>query len=274
VGLLGSGLRASKPGLRERVLWLASPEAAGLVLTGAALVVMAIAQVWSLSRSGIAGTSLALLIVAVAGVLRRRDGSRFRTASLCILLVLVGAVALKGVSNLTAWYGDTRTLEWRFALWRDSVPALQQFFVAGSGINTYGQVMLMYPQTDATVHAQQAHNDYLQAGIEGGLLVLIPWIIAGVLIARRILRRLRQPQDDMTWWIRVGAAAGICGIALQEVTDFSLQIPGVALLFATALAVAIHEPVTTVRRRRRESDGMPVRHDRRSVRALTAVISS
>ena len=44
----------------------------------------------------------------------------------------------------------------------------------------------------------------------------------------------------MTWWIRIGAVAGVCGIAVQEISEFSLQIPGVALLFGTCLAIALH----------------------------------
>jgi hypothetical protein len=36
--------------------------------------------------------------------------------------------------------------------------------------------------------------------------------------------------------------AGICGIAVQEITDFSLQIPGIALLFAVLAAIALHTP--------------------------------
>jgi hypothetical protein len=60
-------------------------------------------------------------------------------------------------------------------------------------------------------------------------------------LVRQTVRRLREPQDDMTWWLRMGATAGICGMAVQEITEFSLQLPAVALLFATLVAVAVHE---------------------------------
>jgi len=82
------------------------------------------------------------------------------------------------------------------------------------------------------------------------LLVIVPWLLAGALVVRRIARRLVEPQDEMTWWIRMGAVASICGIAVQELSDFSLQIPGVALLFATCVALALHEPVRSHSRRR------------------------
>jgi hypothetical protein len=43
----------------------------------------------------------------------------------------------------------------------------------------------------------------------------------------------------------MGAVAGICGMAVQEFTEFSLQIPGVAVLFAMLVGIAIHEPGVT-----------------------------
>ena len=109
--------------------------------------------------------------------------------------------------------------------------------------------MLLYPQRDQSGYVVQAHNDYLQLAVEGGLLVCIPVSIAVLLLGRVAWRRLRAPQDEITWWIRMGALAGICGIAVQEVSEFSLQIPGVALLFSVLLAVVIHNPASVRIRR-------------------------
>lgn len=242
LGNLATTGRRIKPAWRERVLWLGSKEASSILITGTVLVVMAISLVWTLSRSGIAGAILSLLILSITSIVRMRSRGRRGLAASCIALAIGTAVAWKGVDTLFAWYENTHTLEWRFALWHDSLAPLRDFFLLGSGLNTYGAVMLLYPQTDLTQHAQQAHNDYLQLAIEGGLLVIIPWSISAGMIIRRIVQRLRQQQDEMTWWIRLGAVAGICGIAVQEITDFSLQIPGVAVLFAVVVAIAIHEP--------------------------------
>jgi O-antigen ligase len=130
---------------------------------------------------------------------------------------------------------------------------LKDFYLTGSGLNTYGNLMLMYPETDRTLHAQQAHSDYVQLAVEGGLLVGIPVLVAIGLFGRAVARRLGQPQDEMTWWIRLGAVAGICGMALQEITEFSLQIPGVAVLFTVLVAIAVHEPAPVQERRRAHS---------------------
>ena len=65
------------------------------------------------------------------------------------------------------------------------------------------------------------------------MLLCVPTFLLILAVGHRAVQRLSQPQNEMTWWIRMGAAAGMCGIAVQELTEFSLQIPGVALLFAT-----------------------------------------
>ena len=242
LGLLTVVGRHLKPGWRERVLWIGTPEASHVTLTAVGVAVMATSLVWSLSRSGLAGAAVAFIILAIASMRRMASRARARMALLALLVLLSAVAAWKGLDTIAASYGDTRTLQWRFDLWRDSLPPLRAFYFLGSGLNTYGKLMLLYPQTDPMVHAQQAHNDYLQLAIEGGALVMLPWLAAGVLLVRRIRTAFTLPQDDHTWWIRMGAVAGLCGMALQEVSEFSLQIPGVALLFATLLAVALHRP--------------------------------
>jgi O-antigen ligase len=231
-----------KPGWRRRAVWLSSPEAATLMLSTTALLVMAVALVWSMSRSGIAGGAIALLTMAIVAARRMNGSPRRVLVPLVVLTVLAAAIATKGADHLASWYATTDTLQWRFRHWAEAMAPLRDFWITGSGINTYGALMLVYPQHDATVHVAQAHNDYLQLAVEGGLLVGIPVLIAIAALVRTIARRLRAAQDERTWWIRLGAAAGLCGIAVQEITDFSLQIPGVTLLFAVVVAIAIHEP--------------------------------
>ena len=231
-----------KPGWRRRAVWLSSPEATTLMLSITALLVMAVALIWSMSRSGIAGGAMAMLTMAAVAGSRMKGTARRVLMPSVVVLLLAAAIATKGADMLASWYATTDTLQWRFAHWHDAMAPLRDFWIAGSGINTYGVLTLFYPQHDPSVHVAQAHNDYLQLAVEGGLLVGIPVVIAVIALVRTIARRLRAPQDERTWWIRVGAAAGLCGIAVQEITDFSLQIPGVTLLFAVVVAIAIHEP--------------------------------
>jgi hypothetical protein len=87
-----------------------------------------------------------------------------------------------------------------------------------------------------------AHDDYLQLASEGGAMVVLPVLIAIVVVVREIQRRLREDHDDRTYWIRVGAFLGIVAIGIQELVDFSLQIPGNSMLLAVLCGIAIHTP--------------------------------
>ncbi|RPI50367.1 MAG: O-antigen ligase domain-containing protein [Acidobacteria bacterium] len=235
---------------RDHLLWIGSPEGTPIILTAVAIAVMACSLLWTMSRSGIAGAGAAVTILTAAAVYRSNRRTMRVALAGYLLLTVAGLVAWRGTDTLFAWYGNTGTLEWRFDLWKDTLPALEDFWMTGSGLNTYDTLMLGYPRTHMTQMPREAHNDYLQLAVEGGLLVCIPVLLLILSVGRTIVRRLKQPQDEMTWWIRMGAAAGICGIAVQELTEFSLQIPGVALLFATCVALAVHEPVPVQSRRR------------------------
>jgi O-antigen ligase len=268
VGLLFASLRRSAlppgAGLRDRVLWIGSPAAAPALLLFAAALVMACSLVWTMSRSGIASTAVALVIMATAAV-SRAEGSRQRwLIAAYVAVAAVGVVAWRGTGALFDWYGNTSTLQWRVQLWKDSLPALQDFWLTGSGLNTYATLLLVHPRTDLTVMPRAAHNDYLQLALEGGLLVVVPVIILAGALVREGVRALRAPQDGTTWWIRMGAVAGLCGMAVQEISEFSLQVPGAALLFATCVAIAVHPPAPLQARRSTRSQAHHHRpaHDR------------
>jgi O-antigen ligase len=101
--------------------------------------------------------------------------------------------------------------------------------------------MIAYQTTQKDQHFQEAHNDYLQVVVEGGLLVGMPAFAAILLGVRAIRRRFAAGRDDgVTYWIRAGATTGILAIALQASVEFSLQMPGNAAFFVVLLAIAMH----------------------------------
>jgi O-antigen ligase len=226
---------------RERVLWLGSPAASPVMVIAAAVLVMSCSLVWTMSRSGMIGAATALTAIACAVMWRHKTASSRWLLAGFVLLIGVSVVAWRGTDRLVSWYGNTGTLAWRVQLWKDTAPAVGDYWLTGSGLNTYSSLMMVQPRTDLTVQPRQAHNDYLQLAVEGGLLLAIPALLLIAAVGRAIVRALTVPQDERIWWIRMGAVAGIIGIAVQEISEFSLQIPAVSLLFATCVAIAIHE---------------------------------
>ncbi len=241
-GRLVVALRSVKPGLHNRIVWLGSADASQIVLLAGAVLVMALAQVLTFSRSGI------LCLFASVGVTgwfvahRRHAAGRVALRAYLVLVI----VATVGWTGIDAVGGRFREAVNGYAIhrmepWLDAMSVSRAFAPFGSGLNTYGTATLFYQTHDRSVHYAEAHNDYLQLLAEGGLLVGIPAIIAAVIAIRTIRRRFREGGDDtIASWTRAGAVAGLAAIALQEFVDFSLQIPANAVLFAVLLAVATH----------------------------------
>jgi O-antigen ligase len=194
------------------------------------------------------GASFAIVATAVL-VWRRHSGSG-RVAIVSLLAALLVGVALwVGVDQSLQRLGEAATHDYtgRTEAWTEAWDLWRRYPLAGTGINTFNTAMLFYQQYVTEAHLNAAHNDYLQLLAEGGVLVGLPILAALSLLIVTVVRRFREETSASTFWIRAGATLGLLSIAIQELGDFSLQIPGNAVLFAVLCAIAIHR--TPERRR-------------------------
>jgi O-antigen ligase len=202
---------------------------------------MTIALVWTMSRSGIVSLACAVGSFAWLMARRREVGLRKRI----VVIVALGGVLFtglnwRGIDHLAQWFTDTADLLGRVAAWHDGWHVVRDFPIAGTGINTYSDAMISYQKSNSNVLLAQAHNDYLQLLVEGGLLVAVPVAIALVLLVIAVRRSLNAARSDSyEYWVRVGASVGLAAIGIQETVEFSLQMPANAFLFATLAAVAV-----------------------------------
>lgn len=249
--LVARGMRGVRPGWRARILWFASPDANRAVLVAAAVAVMGLSLVMTLSRSGITCFILALALTGLAVLRRQQSGSKRFVATAYLTLVLTLSIGWAGLDAVARRFAEgSRSGQSRIEVWNDTLEIVRAFPIAGTGLNTYGTSMLFYQTVQPQLHYREAHNDYLQLAAEGGLLLGIPILLTVGLFVRDVRRRFRESRDDeSTYWIRVGAVTGLVAIAFQEIVEFSLQMPGNALLFTVLAAIAIHRGgFATVRR--------------------------
>ena len=204
----------------------------------AAVVVMLIATVASLSRSAFIGAAAAGAFFAMVG--RPRRAARLRGIGWLAAGVIV-AIALTNsqAAGLMARFQDSRTTTtWsRAEIWRQTLPIVRDFPIAGAGVGAYGRAMLVYQQSDRALFFNQAHNQALQIAAEGGVVLLTLVFVAAVALAWQIAARLRSERSPL-FWIRLGAASGIVGVLVQSVWETGLRIPANGLLFAVLCAVA------------------------------------
>lgn len=254
-GYLGSTiarLRHVKPTWRDRLLWLSSADASRTVLTILAAAVMALAIMLTKSRSGF--LCLAWTVFALMWVTARRQSSASRRVSVVLTLAAVVLFAFSwGNVNAVLHRFDEPGADvgGRIPIWRDAMHIVRDFPIAGTGLNTFGIAMLHYQTMPGDELFIEAHNDYLQLLAEGGVLLAVPAMVCLVVFVTEVRRRFREAADDeQTYWLRIGAVIGLCGIALQECFDFTLQMPGAAVLFVVLAAIAIHRPVHVPRESR------------------------
>jgi putative inorganic carbon (HCO3(-)) transporter len=249
-GVLEQALGTIGAGWRNRLLWLGSDRAGQSITVGFAVLVMAVALVYSGSRSGLACAAFAVAVIAWLAV-RGQVGRSVRVlVSGLFLLLLVGGIAWAGsdlvfqrFTLVPAEIGD------RLGAWRDALRVIRDFPLAGTGLNTYGTASVLYQTVASAWQYQQAHNDYLQLAAEGGLLLTVPAALAVAALIRLMRDRWQARLDDpLTRWLRAGAFVGIAAIALQSLVDFSLQIPANAALFVVVVAIAVHRPQGVAKR--------------------------
>jgi O-antigen ligase len=246
--------RARAPMLDATMLWLAGATA-----------MMFVALIVSTSRSALIGLAVAALTgVLLAAGKTGPSGSRVR--AMLVAGGLVGAAIgfafmIPRTTLLLSRFDVLLTGDptgGRVPIWRETLPMVRDFLVTGVGGGAYPAGMLMYQQSSRQFFFNQAHNHYLQIVAEGGLMVAVPLSVAGLGFATALARRLKADMSA-TYWIRVGAAAGIAGALVQSLWEIGISSAANALLFAAACALAISDdhyrrPVTK-RRRRRPSSG-------------------
>lgn len=231
-------------GWRNRVLWFSSPRASGMILTVFAVAVMALSMVIATSRGGLVGLLL-IFLIGLWWMLRRQAGLRRVIGGVSLLLIIMVATSWGGAGRtIDQFIGASENMGGRKEIWNDTWRIMQDYPVTGTGLNTYGIAMLHY-QTESIARGAvtEAHNDYLQLAAEGGLLLGIPILLALGVFVRQVWRRFRDGADDAeTYWLRAGAVTGLCAIAVMEIFDFTLQMPGASAMFVVLAAIALHEP--------------------------------
>jgi O-antigen ligase len=210
-----------------------------------AIVLLTVATVVSLSRSSMIGLACAILAGGVLAVGRGRQTAPEPRALAGIAVAgaaALGAILLRVDAASVADRVAAVSVDFagRADIWRTTVEVIKDFWLTGTGVGTYQTAMAVY-QRPAGVIFNQAHNQYLQVAAEGGLLVCVPAAAALALFWQRARTALRADQSAM-YWLRVGAASGLAGLAVQCLLEAPLLTPANAALAAVLAAIVIHVP--------------------------------
>ena len=90
------------------------------------------------------------------------------------------------------------------------------------------------------LRVEQAHNDYLQALADGGLLAFAAVIAFIYFLFRKGLKTIAETSDRLDRGIAIGALAGRAGILTHSFFDFPLRTPANAFFFLILVSLAVN----------------------------------
>jgi O-antigen ligase len=203
----------------------------------------------ALLLTGSRGGYVAMLgeIVLLVWILIWRNplpGRRMRVAATGLALVgvvalfiwLVPSFILQKLGTVHDYVSETHV--GRIALWRNSLGIFRRHPLTGAGLGSFVSVYPAFEREPQELITEHAHNDYLEAltetGVVGGLLILASLILFMPAVFRNLESKLKSEQG----WIRMGAALACCGLLIHSFVDFNLQIPANAAWFAFCAGLA------------------------------------
>lgn len=222
----------------------------GIVFNAAAVILTIGTLLSLLSRSAVAGLGAA----ALTGWWLGRPRLSIERTSLPAILGFIGAVLLVFVLffDIDGW--ATRFQQSlaagaelsRLAIWRETSSIVRDFWLTGTGAGTYSDAMTHYQESRVWVgsmqrwaHFNTAHSHYLQLLAEGGVLLALPVAWALYCLAFLGIAAIRADKGEM-FWVRIGAAAGLAGLAVQSIWEVALTMPANAVLAGVLTGLLLH----------------------------------
>jgi O-antigen ligase len=223
--LLGAGAARCFGARQPERLGLARLMALGLVSVFAAGVVI------TTSRTG-----FLLLLPAMAASLLIIFPMRWSWKAAAAAFLLVAGLAAFGsqsgaVQSTIERFSDLD--DERTIYWRDTYRAIEQSWPVGTGIGTFRRVYgtVQSVETVGIQYVNNAHNDYLELALEGGVLAvgLMALVLLFVLLAGIRLWKMLKNGGEAA--LGAAALAAIIVVLLHSIFDYPLRMHSIMAMF-------------------------------------------
>ena len=188
----------------------------------------------SASRGGIIAFGVELIFL-LCFVLLQRAGSKHLFTGGVVLLAALSLVSWIGVRQVLSRFSSLHSMEVkedkRASMRHGTWGIFLDHPILGTGLGT---IQLVYPPYETLYDGKvvnHAHNDYLEALAETGILggLCCAWFIAVLFLVA--LRSLQETAHTFGAALRLAALVGCCGILAHSLVDFNLHIPANAFFF-------------------------------------------
>jgi O-antigen ligase len=201
-----------------------------------------VALLLSTSRGGIISFVVQLIILVLLLLIRRVRSRQMIVGGLVVVTAAL-AVSWIGVQQLLNRFSNLQSLEVsggkRTSMRHDTWRLFLDHPVMGTGLGTFQMVFPPYDSLYDGRVVNHAHNDYVEAlaetGVVGGLFSA--WFIGWVLLTS--LKGLAEPGNAFGSVLNLSGLIAFCGMLVHSVVDFNLHIPANALLFFLSARLAV-----------------------------------
>jgi O-antigen ligase len=232
--------RSSQP---PSVLEAAGDKVPRLLLLGFMAGVLSLGLVATQSRGPILGLVTAAALGGAWTWLRREE--RMHAAiglgvPVCGLVLATIALGPRGaVGRFLNLGSDDISYVSRVAMWKESLRALQDAPVFGTGLGGWSTVWPLYEEAPHLYFSRYAHNEYLQWAVELGVPGLVGLVLLVAAFFGLVRRGLDVADQSLRTSVGVGLAVAILAVLLQSVADFPLHTPGVALICSLSAGLVV-----------------------------------
>ncbi len=234
-----SGDRQTSPG--RPIPAVESSAGAQCILRLFFLAILIVAVLLSYSRGGILATFVSLVTVVLLAQIKVRQKSWLLAMAL-LLLLSAGYGVWVGIQPVVARFEAMQVpghfpTDVRISAWKDFFHLVREVPLFGTGLGTFDLAARPYQTTAVTYHWEHADNDYLEfvsdTGLVGATLLFLPVVW---LFGKMVASFLDDPQRYRST-VTLGCLGSALALLIHSVTDFNLQIPANALIYAVVLGV-------------------------------------
>jgi len=213
---------------RRGPLALGDAEGAAAVRASVVVMVLAAGLLASGSRGGIVAFAASALLLPLA------SRERWRTGLAVAALAGLG-LAWIGLGGFLAAMQTRGIRASRVDLWQDMLPMARRFPLFGVGLNAFSTAYPFYQTVWKTEWIGEAHDEYLQALLDTGVLGAALFAAVLVIVFRRALARAASSPLDL------GVFGALAALAIHNTVDFNWQIPANAATWVALAALACRE---------------------------------
>lgn len=187
---------------------------------------------------------------------KKRQGLVSRQMITVSLVVAVLGMAILSIffSRSPAFdrlFGGGELEELRFQLLPTFSKMLSDYFPWGSGLGTFEHIYKIYEPQDLLryTYLNQAHNDWLQFPIEGGLPAIVIGILAAGWFGRQLIRLWKNwCSSHYSKHTAIMAATIILLFLVASIGDYPLRVPSIVAVFAV-MGCILNDNIQIVQRR-------------------------